>query len=153
MPRMPLVAMPPSAPIRITGIGASTPRPSIIGFRTLSAEAGDDEQHAVGDGRGRGVVAARPDPADRRQRHEQRRQLRDAEHEDDHRQHPANGTPAIISETPMNSAWMQAMPMTPEATARTVAVDSWVNSLPRASPATRSKIACMAWRPIRRKPS
>lgn len=37
-PNSPTAAMPPRAPNRITGIGASTPRPNIEGFRILSAE-------------------------------------------------------------------------------------------------------------------
>ncbi|MNE78179.1 hypothetical protein D3C80_1745570 [compost metagenome] len=35
-PMMPLVTMPPRAPISTTGIGTATPRPSSIGFSTLS---------------------------------------------------------------------------------------------------------------------
>ncbi len=37
IPMIPPVAMPPSAPTRMTGIGTSTPRPSISGLSTLSA--------------------------------------------------------------------------------------------------------------------
>ena len=37
IPRIPPLAMPPRAPKSITGIGISTPRPNISGFRTLSA--------------------------------------------------------------------------------------------------------------------
>ena len=36
-PGIPAAAMPPSAPRRMTSIGATTPRPSINGLRTLSA--------------------------------------------------------------------------------------------------------------------
>ena len=84
---MPAAAMPPSAPSRITGIGASTPRPEHQRLQHVVGHAGDEQHHRVQRRRAGAVVAAHPEVGDRRQRDDQRRHLRDAEHEHDHRQH------------------------------------------------------------------
>ena len=78
--------MPPSAPSRITGIGASTPRPSISGLRTLSAIPATIKQHGKADRGEVPVVAAPPDVGDRRQGDDQRRHLSDTEHQNDERE-------------------------------------------------------------------
>ncbi len=58
---------------------------------------------------------------------------------------PAPGTPLITKPTPISSIWMKAMPITPWATARMVAVHSLASGLPRSSPDTRM---AMRWAAI-----
>ena len=78
--------MPPNAPSRMTGIGASTPRPIISGFRTLSRQACGEQQRRIDDRRPSAVVAAHPDVDNHRQEDEHGGQLGNAQHQDDDRE-------------------------------------------------------------------
>ncbi|MNH33709.1 hypothetical protein D3C79_942490 [compost metagenome] len=60
---------------------------------------------------------------------------------------PAPGTPLTTKPTPISSIWMKAMPITPCATARMVAVHNLAKGLPRSSPDTRMAIRCAATSP------
>ena len=64
-------------------MGASTPRPSRMRFQYVVEHAGEEQQHGVGD-RARGtVVPAHPDVSDDRQSDQERRDLRNSQHQDD----------------------------------------------------------------------
>ncbi|MCY1237677.1 hypothetical protein D9M72_503850 [compost metagenome] len=53
---------------------------------------------------------------------------------------PAPGMPMNTKPSPTSSIWMNAMPTTPWATARMVAVHSWAICGPRSSPEIREAI-------------
>ncbi|MCY1211814.1 hypothetical protein D3C72_917750 [compost metagenome] len=58
---------------------------------------------------------------------------------------PAPGMPLTTKATPISSIWIKAMPTTPCATARMVAVQSMASRGPRSGPNTREAI-CLALR-------
>ncbi|MNE31921.1 hypothetical protein D3C80_1255120 [compost metagenome] len=60
---------------------------------------------------------------------------------------PAPGTPLTTKPTPISNIWMKAMPITPCATARMVAVHSVAKGLPRSAPETRMAMRWVAISP------